>query len=146
MSTPRERVATLEAFGAPPTRATAVLVSQNPGQRFVRAIAVLAACWAAAIVSVFFPVAHFFLVPGFVVLGVVLAVLRGRERERLLGIHGACPRCHREQDFGRGGRQGGQTWVTCPECFTRLRVTIESRETSEASPAASPVTPAGTAQ
>jgi len=128
MSAPAERVAMLEAFGAPPTQATAVLVSQNPVQRLVRALAILGGCWAAAIVSVFFPVAHFFLVPGFIVLGVVLAVLRSRERERLLGIHGVCPRCHREHDFGRGDRQSGQIWVTCPGCFTRLRVTIEPRQ------------------
>jgi hypothetical protein len=136
VSAPHERDAALEAFGAPATRATVRLVSQNPGQRLVRALAALAACWVAAIVSVFFPVAHFFLVPGFLVLGVVLAVLRGRERERLLGVQGVCPRCHREQDFGRGGRQSGQTWVTCPGCFTRLRVTIEPRESPGANPSA----------
>src|SRR5262249_41873538 len=107
MSAPTERVAMLEAFGAPPTQATAVLVSQNPAQRLVRALSILGGCWAAAIVSVFFPVAHFFLVPGFIVLGVVLAVLRSRERERLLGIHGVCPRCRREHGFGRGDRQSG---------------------------------------
>jgi len=136
MSAPRERVATLQAFGAPPSRATAVLVTQNPGQRLVRALAVLAGCWIAAIASVFIPLAHFFLVPGFAVLGVVLAVVRGRERERLLGLHGVCPRCRREQDFGRGGRQGGQTWVTCPGCFTRLLVTIEPRESPGTNPSA----------
>jgi len=145
MSVPRERVATLEAFGAPSSRATAVFVSQNPAQRLVRAFAMLGGCWIAAVVSVFIPVAHFFLVPGFAVLGVVLAVLRGRERERLLGLHGVCPRCHREQDFGRGGRQGGQIWVTCPRCFTRLHVTMEPRESTGTNSSAAPVTPAGTA-
>jgi hypothetical protein len=144
MSAPHERAATLEAFGAPVTRATAVLVSQNPGQRLVRAIAILVGCWAAAIASVFIPVAHFFLVPGFVVLGVALAVYRGRERERLLGVHGVCPRCGREQELGRGERQGGQTWVTCPACFTRLLVTIGARGPSGASSAAPPPAPAAT--
>jgi hypothetical protein len=142
MSTARERGATLEAFGAPVTRATARLVAQNQGQRLGRAVGALAACWAAAVVSVFFPVAHFFLVPGFLVLGVVLAVLRGRERERLLGVYGICPRCHREQDFGQGDRQGGQTWVTCPGCFTRLRVTIDPRPSAPGSTTPQSRTPA----
>jgi hypothetical protein len=144
MSVSHERGAALEVFGAPPTRATAVLVSQNPGERLVRALAALGGCWGAAVVSVFFPVAHFFLVPGFLVLGVVLAVVRGRERERLVGLHGLCPRCHREQDFGRGDRQGGQTWVTCPACFNRLRVAIEPRESPGASASAPPLPSAGT--
>jgi hypothetical protein len=142
MIAPRERGATLEAFGAPVSRATARLVSQNQGQRFARALGALAACWAAAIVSVFFPVAHFFLVPGFIVLGVVLAVLRGRERERLLGVHGVCPRCHREQDFGRGDREGRQTWVTCPGCFTRLRVTMDPRQSARGAASSQSRTPA----
>src|SRR5262249_17712944 len=128
MSAPTERVAMLEAFGAPPTQATAVLVSQNPAQRLVRALAILGGCWAAAIVSVFFPVAHFFLVPGFIVLGVVLAVLPSRARWRLLGIDGACPRCHRGPALGRGDRQGGQIWVPCPGCFSRLRVPTGPRQ------------------
>lgn len=146
MSAPHERAATLEAFGGPLTHATAVLVSQNPGQRLVRAIAILAGCWAAAIASVFIPVAHFLLVPGFAVLGVALAVFRGRERERLLGVHGVCPRCGRAQELGRGERQGDRTWVTCPACFTRLLVTIESRDLSGASPAAPPPAPAAAAR
>jgi len=125
MSALHERCATLQVFGAASTRAVATLTSQNLGQRLTRALAVLAACWAAAIVSIFFPVAHFILVPGFLVLGIVLAVVRGRERERLLTLRGTCPRCGRAEDFGRGGRQSGQLWVTCPGCLNRVRVTIE---------------------
>jgi hypothetical protein len=125
MSAPHESRAELAAFGAPPSRATAILATQNLGQRLARALAGLVGCWAAAIVSVFIPVAHFFLVPGFLVLGVVWAVARSRERQRLLGLRGTCPRCGRDEEFGRGERQGGQTWVTCPGCFTRLLVTIE---------------------
>lgn len=132
--TPHERGAALQVFGAAPTRAIAVLVSQNPGQRLARALGGLIACWAAAIVSVFIPLAHFVLVPGFLVLGVTWAVVRGRERERLLQLRGTCPRCGRDEEFGRGTRQGGQLWVTCPGCLNRLLVTIE--------PSLSPGTPA----
>lgn len=130
MSAPYERHATLQVFGAVPTGATAALVPQNLGQRIARAFGGLIASWAAAIVSIFIPVAHFILVPGFLVLGVTWAVLRSRERERLLRLRGICPRCGREEDFGRGGRQGGQLWVTCPGCFNRLLVTIERPESS----------------
>src|SRR5262249_3057376 len=105
------RGATLHVFGAAPTHATAAAEPLNLGGRLARSLRILLACWAAAIVSIFIPVAHFFLVPGFLVLGVVLAVVRGRDRERLLRLHGLCPRCRREQEFVQSGRQGGELWV-----------------------------------
>jgi len=125
MSAPHERQAVLQVFGAPPTGAVAVVAAQNPGQRLARAIGVLAACWAAAVVSIFIPLAHFVLVPGFLVLGIGLGLVRGRERERLLSLRGTCPRCGQAEEFGRGGHQGGRLWVTCPGCHNRVRVTIE---------------------
>jgi hypothetical protein len=134
MSALATRVATLHVFGAAPTRATALLESLSPGRRLVRALAVLAACWGAAIVSIFFPVAHFFLVPGFLVPGVVWAVLRGRERQQVLRLQGVCPRCAREQEFVQGGRQNGQAWVSCPGCFNRVFVTIEPPDSAKLSP------------
>src|SRR5262245_9384591 len=101
---PVARSATLHVFGAAPTGATAEVESLSLSRRLVRAVAVLSACWGAAIISIFIPVAHFFLVPGFVVLGVVGAILRSRERDRLLRIQGTCPRCGREEEFVQGGR------------------------------------------
>ena len=86
----------------------------------------------------------FILVPGFVVFGVVLAVLQGRERERLLGLRGICPRCGREKEFGPGDRQGGQTWVTCPGCFNRVAVTIGALDPARTHAASEPLKPAGT--
>jgi len=144
MSVPHESPASLVAFGAPPSHATAVLVTQNLGQRLARALGGLVGCWVAAIVSVFIPVAHFFLVPGFLVLGVGWAVLRARERERLLELRGICPRCGREEEFGRGERQGRRTWVTCPGCFTRLLVTIEPGASPGPDVPGQPLAPAGT--
>jgi hypothetical protein len=144
MSAPAARHATLQVFGAAPAHAIAVLESLSPGRRIVRALAILAACWGAAIVSIFLPVAHFFLVPGFLALGVVLAVLRAREREHVLRLHGMCPRCAREQEFVQGGRQDGQTWVSCPRCFNRLFVTIGPPETATTGPAVGPLTSVGT--
>jgi len=140
MSTLGAQAATLEVFGAAATRATATLESLSPGRRLVRALAVLAACWAAAVVSIFLPVAHFFLVPGFLVLGVVWAVIRGREREQVLRLHGVCPRCAREQDFVQGGHQDGRAWVSCPACFNRLFVTIGPPESASSHPGPGPLT------
>lgn len=139
-----ERGATLHVFGAAPTHATAAVEPLGLGGRLARSLGILVACWGAAIVSIFIPVAHFFLVPGFLVLGVVLAVARGRERERILRLHGICPRCRREREFIQSGRQGGTLWVSCPGCFNRLSVTIEGSASRTTPAAAGPLTSLGT--
>ena len=137
------RDATLHVFGAAPTHAAAEIEALRPGRRLGRALAVLCACWGAAVVSIFIPVAHFFLVPGFAVLGVVGAILRGRERDRLVRLRGTCPRCGREQEFAQGGRQKGKRWVSCPACLNRLFVTIESPESPKPRAAAGSVASTG---
>jgi hypothetical protein len=114
---------TLTVFGAEPRPATLTLVSLDPGRRLARALGVLALCWGGALVAVFIPVAHFVLVPGLAIAGVVWAVLRMRERERLLRVHGTCPRCGRVEDFVPAG--GGRSLaVTCPGCFNSLGVSV----------------------
>jgi len=123
MSRPVEVPATLTVFGAAPTRATLTLVPLSPGRRLARALGGLAACWGAAAVAVFIPVAHFLLVPALTIAGLVWAVLRYRERQRLVRVHGVCPRCGRAQDFIPGGTMAQQPAVDCPGCFNRLLVT-----------------------
>jgi hypothetical protein len=124
MSRQLEVPATLTVFGAAPTQATLTLVPLSLGWRLARALGVLAACWAAATIAVFIPVAHFLLVPALAIAGPVWAAIRFREHQRLVRVHGVCPRCGRVQDFTAGGTPGRQPVVHCPGCFNRLVVTI----------------------
>lgn len=124
MSRQIEAPATLAIFGAAPTRATLTLIPLSLGWRLARALGVLAACWGAAAVSVFIPVAHFLLVPALAIAGPVWGVLRFREHQRLVRVRGVCPRCRRVQDFAPGGTLARQPTVHCPDCFNRLMVTI----------------------
>jgi hypothetical protein len=121
----RDVSATLTVFGAAPTRATVTLASLSVPRRLARGLAMLAICWGAAIVAVFIPVAHLILVPGLAVAGLVAAVLRAREDQQILRIHGACPRCGREEDFVPDGSLRRSLAVTCPGCFNRLSVKVE---------------------
>ena len=124
------RSATLTIFGSAPTRATVALRSVGIGRRFAQGLGGLALCWGAAAVAVVIPVAHFVLVPGLAIAGVVWAVIRLRERERLLWVHGTCPRCGREEDFVPAGSLSRQLTVDCPSCFNRLDVHLEERKLS----------------
>jgi hypothetical protein len=116
----------LTIFGAPPTPATLEIEPLGIGRRVTRAAVVLLACWAAAVVAVFIPVAHLVLVPGLAVTGVVLAVLRLRQGERLVAVRGTCPRCQREHTFVVSGSMGRGSTVDCPGCLNRLVVTASA--------------------
>src|SRR5258707_9076430 len=82
MSTETEVPALLTAFGHPPQPVQAVIVEQAPGQRFARTLTGLGMFWGLGLASVFIPVAHFILVPTFVVAGLVMAVQRARGNRR----------------------------------------------------------------
>ena len=70
--------------------------------------------------GLFIPVAHFVLVPTFVVAGIIVAAKRAREDRRLILLRGACPRCGAEQEFRPGGRFTDERSLDCPECHGTL--------------------------
>src|SRR5215510_8761872 len=87
--TETERPASLTAFGFPSQDAAAVIVEQTPAQRAMRVLMGDASFWGLALCGLFIPVAHFMLVPSFVVAGIVVAVRRAREDLRLIVVRGA---------------------------------------------------------
>ena len=118
--------ATLAAFGSPPTPATATVLLQTASRRMARTAAGLGLCWGLALAGLFIPVAHFILVPTFVLAGIVVAVLRAREDKRLLKVRGVCPRCRVPQEFKGGGRFTLERALDCPKCHTNLTLTADA--------------------
>ncbi len=112
--------AALTAFGHPPSRVTAVIIEQTPSQRLGRTLAGLGMFWALALGGLFIPVAHFILVPTFLVTGIVVAIKRAREDRRLVQLRGACPRCGAAQELTPGGRFATGRSVACPKCHGTL--------------------------
>jgi hypothetical protein len=104
-------------------------------QRVGRAVVALLVCWALALVSVFIILAHFVLVPGFLIAGPVLAYLRFRVARAVTSIDGACPRCGIEQEFDPPS--WGRT-VICPRCKNQLTLTGLDGSEAPASPGGSP--------
>jgi transposase-like protein len=51
-----------------------------------------------------------------------MGVRRACEDRRLLGIHGACPRCGVEQEFRVGGRFFDGRTFDCQRCHNNLRL------------------------
>ena len=111
---------TLSVFGASPSRGIATVRRPSLASRARRAALALGAAWLLAFPAIFLPVAHFVLVPGLVVGGVVLAVIRLREDRTLDRVRAACPRCRGTLDVTPGGRFRLPRRVHCVHCKNAL--------------------------
>ena len=90
--------------------------------RVRRAVTGLASWWAAALVSVVIPVAHFVLVPGFALFGVVVFAQRLRTDAIVVAAWGTCPDCGAPQDLDMLGRWRDGGDVACRHCHRALRL------------------------
>ncbi|CAG0992903.1 hypothetical protein GPROT1_03176 [Gammaproteobacteria bacterium] len=87
-----------------------------------RALLALLAMWALGAVSIFIPVLHVVLVPAFLLIGPIAAVLLARQKSAVLGGRGRCPACG-EPFFIEGGTERWPLDDVCESC--RAAVTIE---------------------
>lgn len=117
-----ERRYRLTGYSDQRTEATVRIRSFDRAGRMKRAAAGLALWWGAAIASVFIPVAHFFLVPGFFLFGVFTAVHRLRTPNIVVAAHGTCPDCGVDQDLDILGPWEESRDVICRECRRPLRL------------------------
>jgi hypothetical protein len=117
---------TLHFFGFPDAPARVTVVQHDPAQRLRRALLALGACWGLAALTILVPIAHFVLVPGFFVLGIVLFVQRMREDATITGVEGVCPKCGEERGFVAGGRVQPHVKATCPVCRNELDLEISA--------------------
>jgi hypothetical protein len=106
------------------TPATARIVSYGDGQRVARAVFGGLACWGLAVLSVFVPLGHFFLVPAFLIAGPVIFFMRLMEGVTLRGAHGTCPKCGVEQEFTESGRLLPRHPVRCSACSRQLELVV----------------------
>src|SRR5215467_8566030 len=88
---------TLSGYGGQPTQGTVTVKEFSREERVRRALGGLGKWWAVALASVFIPVAHFLLVPSFLLYGIWQFVLRVGTSSLATNAHGVCPDCHTEQ-------------------------------------------------
>lgn len=112
----------LKGYGPKEAEATLVLDPLVPGRRIGRAVAGFGVCFGAALVSVLIPVAHFILVPGFLVAAFVVFVVRLGVTTLVVAAHGTCPDCAAEQDLDLLGPWKGFREVTCRSCHRPLQL------------------------
>jgi hypothetical protein len=113
---------TLSVFGAPATPAVATVLHRGFASRAGRAGLALGIAWLLAFPAIFLPVAHFILVPGLIIGGVVMAGMRLAETRSLARVRGVCPRCQAALDLSPGGRFRLPRTVQCARCRNELTV------------------------
>ncbi len=104
------------------------LVEYDGRERIVRALKALGMFWGLAAVSVFIAVAHFFLVPGFFITGIVLFFRRLKPGSIIAKARGTCPNCLTEQKLDIAGRFKNPAEVMCCTCKRTLTLTAPPGE------------------
>lgn len=95
----------------------------TPGERMRRALLRLGLSWGLAGVTVLIPVAHFVLVPGFLIGGVVVAAMVYRLEQARDRAEGSCPACGEEVAIRLEARDEFPRWSYCPACNAALQIT-----------------------
>jgi hypothetical protein len=117
-----ERQYRLTGYSGNEAGATIRIRSFDRPARLKRAATGLATWWGVAIVCVFIPVAHFLLVPGFLIFGLFTFAQRMKTTAVVVAAHGTCPDCGAEQDLDLLGpwREGRD--LSCRTCDRSLRL------------------------
>jgi hypothetical protein len=120
----------LKGFGAPSTLAQVQFGILSPRDRLKRAAIIFGAFVAAAVIFLPVPLVHLVIVPGALVLGVVFALVRLRQREVFRSVVGRCPFCGAEQRFTALGSFRVPKTLNCSTCQRQLvleEATTEAR-------------------
>lgn len=94
----------LTGFGCAPTQAKVVVARLTLRQRVARSGRVVGAGLAAALIALPIPLVHFVFVPGAVLIGLALGVIRVQQREIFESAEAPCPYCGTAQRLGLAGR------------------------------------------
>lgn len=120
--TSRVQAFTLSGYTGRPTRGTVTIQEFSRDERVRRALLGLATWWGIALLSVLIPVAHFILVPSFLLYGVWQFAQRLGTSSRAIDARGTCPDCHTEQPLELAPRWRVPQPVTCRACQRGLQL------------------------
>ena len=110
----------IRGYGDGVAEGTAEVIVYDRVARWVRAFQGLGLAWAVAAITVFIPLAHFLLVPGFGLFGIVVFVKRIRAPAVATVVKGTCPDCSLEQSFDLGGPWRLPRTLNCTGCRRAL--------------------------
>jgi hypothetical protein len=116
MGTTQDVPCAFRYHGHADTPAVASVVLHPRSDRVRRAIRSWLGLWGLAIAAVFVPLLHFVLVPGLLLLGMVMGLLRLREHGTIVSVRGACPACGVPQAIEVGAPLRADVALRCEAC------------------------------
>ena len=120
--TSRVQTFTLTGYGGQPTQGRVTIQEFTRDERWRRALGGLGRWWGVALLSVFIPVAHFILVPSFLLYGIWQFVQRLGTTTLATTATGTCPDCGCDQTLELSARWHVPQPVTCRYCHRGLRL------------------------
>jgi len=94
----------------------------SPQDRVMRAAKVWGLCWLLATITLFIPIAHFVLVPGFLLAGPIWAIKRYGVTLALEQVTGHCPNNGEEITLKLDPSDHLPMWTYCPVCNASLQL------------------------
>jgi hypothetical protein len=110
----------LRGFGAKPTVAYLELNTLTLADRVKRAATIFGLGMVLALIAIPIPIVHFIMVPGALLVGAVLALVRLGQAEVFRTATGRCPFCGKEQSFSVMGRFRLPKKLYCSSCQRQL--------------------------
>lgn len=101
------------------------------GDRFTQASKALVICWVLAVITAFIPIAHFFLVPLFVIAGPVMAYMKYGAAEITEDAVGICPECNENVTIKLDPADKLPKWTYCPACNKPLQLVYHTPSSKE---------------
>ena len=112
----------LYIFGLPRQEGIARIRTRDAGERRARALRAVGVCVLLSAFSILLPIAHFVLVPGFLIAASVVGVRRLREHASIVGLSGVCPRCLEPRRFAVKEAFGDAVSTSCEKCSFAIDV------------------------
>jgi hypothetical protein len=121
----------LTGFGCAPTQAHVVVARLTLRQRLARSGRVVGAGLVEAMVALPVPLVHFVFVPGAVLMGLTLGVIRVQQREIFASAEAPCPYCGTDQRLGLAGRAFRlPRSIHCRHCGRQLDLGLDPNPTT----------------
>jgi len=109
------------------TRAIMHIEAFSPQEQKIRAAKSLLGIWLIAALCILIPIAHFILVPGFLIAGVVVALRKLKSTAEGREASGECPACHHPVTLDLEKNSELPQWRKCPDCGNTLEL-AENKE------------------
>ncbi len=104
------------------SQAEMTFVTYSNAERKARAIKALLGFWALAVLSIPIIIAHFVLIPGFFIGGIVMSSKRWKTEKEAESVSGTCPACSNAITIKLDKKGDLPQWQYCPSCNDSLEL------------------------